>query len=166
MLKLSRTHSILAIAAILASLLPAAIHAQKPALTQNIDEKGRTPYYASQYGTCLNDYINACYITFPAVPAGYRLVVTYVSINYIAASSAIANICGFSNGSKGSGNAPYAVYLPAPTANGQNTYTYSNPLTAYVEAGSQPSFFIQNALNSPDFPLVGTITGYLVNLNQ
>ena len=166
MLKLTRTHSILAIAAALASLLPAAIHAQKPALTQNIDEKGRIPYYASQYGTCFNDAINLCYITFPAVPAGYRLVVTYVSINYIAATSVVANICGFASGNKGSGNAPYVLYLPAPTANGQNTYTYSNPLTAYVEAGAQPNFFLQNALNSPDTPLVGTINGYLVNLNQ
>jgi hypothetical protein len=171
MMKLSRTHSILAFVAALASLLPAAAHAQKPALTQNIDEKGRTPYYASQYGTCSNPSNPACYITFPAVPAGYRLVVTYVSINYVAASSGGLNSCVLYENIPGSGdapygNAPYQVWLPAPTANGQNNYTYSNPLTVYVEAGAQLSMFVGNVLISPDFPLVGTINGYLVNLNQ
>jgi hypothetical protein len=162
MLKLSRTHSILAIAAALASFLPSAIHAQKPALTQNIDERGRSPYYDTVIGSCSG---SQCYFNFRVVPAGYRLVVTYASIEYaqFSNSSSVYNVAFFSNGGNGqSGSYEYLVHLPPPTANGAGLYTYSSPITAYAEAGQQP---VLDVFNSQPFP-VGTISGYLVNLNQ
>jgi hypothetical protein len=166
MLKLSRTHSILATAAALASLLPAAAHAQKPALTQNIDEKGRTPYYDTESTpNCIDDFIHICYLYFKTVPAGYRLVVTHVSLQYLAVSSSGINTAAFASGGSSQGGNQYQVFLPAPTANGQNVYTYSSPITAYAEPGLQPYIYLYNAQFTSYGP-IGTISGYLVALNE
>jgi hypothetical protein len=159
MLKLTRTHSILATAVALASLLPAAAHAQKPALTQNIDEKGRTPYYDTVIGSCT---YGSCVLTFATVPAGYRLVVTHASIRFLQYSSAGGSWAFFANGGYGPSGYYYEVYLPAPATNGGNVYTYSSPITAYAEAGQQPSLSVFDSQADP----VGTIDGYLVALNQ
>jgi hypothetical protein len=162
MLKLTRTHSILAIAAALVSLLPAAIHAQKPALIQNIDEKGRNPYYELENGICGSNP-SYCNIRFRTVPAGYRLVITYVSAFYSSTSTpgdvsyAYVNSGGLSQ----AGGYTYQVYLPAATANGGNYYTYSSSVIVYVEAGQTPALVLLNGANAS-----GSISGYLVALSE
>lgn len=147
------------IVALLALTMVSSALAQKPALIQNIDEKGRTPFYDTVIGSCS---YGSCILTFATVPAGYRLVVTHASIRFLLDSSAGTSWAFFANGGYGPSGYYYEVYLPAPGTNGGTVYTYSSPITAYAEAGQQPSISLFNSQADP----VGTIDGYLVALNQ
>jgi hypothetical protein len=140
------------------------VHAQKPALTVNVDEKGRVPYYDAAQGTCQN---GLCTLTFKAVPAGYRLVITYASGAYTASTSTSIphnNFASVFAGSGGQGNnsaVAYTAYLPATNV-GDNVYMFSSPMTFYAEPNSNPQMTISNAVpNSQN----GVISGYLVAIN-
>jgi hypothetical protein len=152
-----RIVALLALTAACEAMVPA--HAQKPALTQNIDEKGRTPFYDTVIGSCT---YGSCVLTFATVPAGYRLVVTHASIQFKQLSTSGSMEAYFVNGGYGPSGYFYEVYLPGPSANGQSVYTFSSPITAYAEAGQQPSLWLFDSQADP----VGTIDGYLVALNQ
>jgi hypothetical protein len=153
----SRIVALLALSLVSSALSSAS--AQKPALTQNIDEKGRTPFYDTVIGSCA---YGSCVLAFATVPAGYRLVVTHASIRFLQYSSAGTSWAFFASGGYGPSGYYYEVYLPAPGTNGGGVYIYSSPITAYAEAGQQPSISLFNSQADP----VGTIDGYLVALNQ
>jgi hypothetical protein len=174
MLKLTRTHSILAIAAALASLLPTAAHAQKPALVQNIDEKGRNPYQQGfQFNATTSTTVtgstlcatNSCFIFFKPVPAGYRLVVNQITFTYTAATPGADSTAALLTVT--STTAPVLgdiSALPAPTFSG-NRCDLSAPVTFYVEPGLIPTLEITNVLVNNTSAIV-SITGYLVALNE
>lgn len=61
--------------------VPSADAQTRPALVRSVDEPARVPYYHSLAPTC--PFLNQCVATFPAVPAGKRLRVTFVGAVFI-----------------------------------------------------------------------------------
>jgi hypothetical protein len=151
MLSRSRFSTAHALAAIVIMLLSASAQAQKPAITKSIDEPGRTPYTSEIKGTC----DGSCNVQFKAVPAGFRLVATYIGASYIS----IPNASGPSFASLDGG--PAFLYLPPVTAATNNgvtrSFILSTPITYYVESGNAPRF---NVGNSGSF--TASLFGYLV----
>jgi hypothetical protein len=149
-------------------------HAQKPALVQNIDERGRNPYQQTiQFaptvtGTgstpCISG--NVCLALFKPVPAGYRLVVTQVSAIYPAASTGDVShpVLLVSIVSIASPQFVDATALPTATLSG-GVYTSSTPTTFYVEPGFTPVLDMSNVLTGAGDAIV-SISGYLVALSQ
>lgn len=136
-------------------LVAARARAQKPVLTKNIDEPGRTPYTQTVTPSC-NIALLFCNANFNAVPPGFRLVVTHASLFYSARPA--------SNYSLISGAASDVfLYLPTTTPiddNGSSrTYIVSSPVTYYVDAGRSPRVEVYNGLD-----VSATLSGYLVAL--
>ena len=152
-------------AALLAGALPAVAGAQpKPALVQDIDEPGRNPYqqtmsFVAGVSTCSNNF--TCTVNFPAVPAGKRLVLTYVSAAFgTAPNPASASITV-------SQSANTYLRLPAVTVNPAVVgarFIASGPVTFYYEPGDVPSVTLSaqtiNFGSTDDVSLVG----YLIPL--
>jgi hypothetical protein len=165
MLKLTRLAASLALATGFINLLPATATAQKPALVRNVDEPGRSPY---QHGVIFNqspsDCSNySCTVYFPAVPAGYRLVVTYASAFYkLGNGSAGGSFASVSLGADYDDNA--RLMLPRPLTIGDNTYIASGPITYYVEPGRSPILHLDGSPVATDggFSAQVTVVGYLV----
>jgi hypothetical protein len=154
-------------------MIPAHAHAQKPALVQNIDEKGRNPYQQtfqfSPSSTATSSAVctgTTCVILFKPVPTGYRLVVTQISFTYVVASTgAVDNTAALI--SITSTTAPLATdvaVLPVPTLSG-NRDDLNAPLSFYVEPGLIPVLELSNVQLTNGAAIVG-ITGYLVALNE
>jgi hypothetical protein len=161
-MKFSRL-SLATLVALAAALTPfAAIpaHAQKPALTQNIDEKGRVPYHSSTGATCTT----SCTLNFFPPPAGFRLVITYVSVRYALNPQGPNEMTLFGGSSNPGDFVAYNLFLPTPISEGFNLYVSSSPVTYYVEAAGVPSIGIASSQNGST--ALGTISGYLVNLSQ
>jgi len=163
-----------ALAALAATLVPfAAIpaHAQKPALTQNIDEKGRVPYHSDS--SCTVGLVSACTMVFRPVPAGYRLVVTHASAQFVGEPPLqnALGACGIlQGGTPAPGETGYQLVLAAVNTGNVIGGTYPNfvvssPVTYYVEPLGQPLMQIFDILNVPDGGAVGSISGYLVAIN-
>src|SRR5262245_35185588 len=55
----------------------AVAQAVKAALVKSVDERGRTAWQVTQQSNCTN--YSSCFISFPQVPLGKRLVIEYVS---------------------------------------------------------------------------------------
>jgi len=155
----------------LAALTPFAsvvAHAQKPALTENIDERGRVPYHSNFSTDCPSD---TCTFAFRSVPAGYRLVVTHASVQYTGnpAPSFDFNYAFLGGGATAPGEtASYIEYLPAPESlgavvGGIPRYLASSPVTYYVEPLNTPNMAVNNVLAGSI--VVGSISGYLVAIN-
>jgi hypothetical protein len=159
----------LAALAALAALTPfatLAAHAQKPALTENIDEKGRVPYHSTVSIVCP---ATQCTFVFRTVPAGYRLVVTHASAQYFGnpAPSPTANFAFLAGGTAAPGETPdgYVEYLPTPVTSGGGNepfYVTSSPETYYVEQFGEPNIVVSNVFAGS--LTGGTISGYLVSL--
>ncbi|HEX5227463.1 MAG TPA: hypothetical protein VFW44_07115 [Bryobacteraceae bacterium] len=123
----------------------------RAALVRNQDEPGRNPYFESKHTVCSSQ---GCVIVFSPVPAGQRLVLTFVS----------AECCEY-------GPPPKIVQLIKPNVESQGfpmiasdditAYT-SSPVVAYFEAGETPAM----AAFPPDGGggLEGTLSGYFVSL--
>jgi hypothetical protein len=176
MLNRSRIIALLAFAAASTAMIPAPAHAQKPALVQNIDEKGRNPYQQGfQFNATTTTTLggptvcasnnNTCLIFFKPVPAGYRLVVTHISFTYTAATVGADSTAALLTVT--STTAPVVgdiSALPAPTFSGSRC-DLSAPITFYVEPGLIPTLDMSNVLVNNTSAIV-SITGYLVNLNE
>jgi hypothetical protein len=165
MLSRSRHAIIIAFTGTLLALVPLAVHAQKPALTQNIDEKGRTPFHETANCATYNTRFNGYTCVFQVVPAGYRLVVTHASaqyyapnlnLNYVYLAVDVIEPTGYQK----------QEYLPLPGALGTSYFVVSSPVTFYVDAGEIPLLVLNDG--SPVFGNTnrGTIDGYLVALSQ
>ena len=142
---------------------PAIAAAVKAALIQNVDEPGRTPYSARVSCTASG---GSCFASASApVPAGYRLVIEYVSAGWNSPGTFLE----LELVSLDAGNAFSPVaYLPPtllPSTGGNNGYVANQSLRAYVEAGSTPSVSIAQNTSGVVF-LDGYVSGYLVNLNN
>jgi len=160
MLKLSRINALLSLTMAFSVLA----HAQKPALTQNIDEKGRVPYQAGTNVNCVlnHDGPQICAIGFPVVPAGYRLVITYVSATFdegVSAPSATVNLTGGALLPGSTTSLATGPVFVATLVGG--SFVLSSPVTYYVEPGGNAALTVQNYSSFA----TGFISGYLVALN-
>ena len=138
-------------------------HAQKPVLTKNIDEPGRTPYF-SQSGVGSNCG-GSCDFAFTAVPAGYRLVVTYASVSYhneYAGGGSIRLRMGYISNNGSTYKAQLPVATPLDMMPGNSDFELSVPFTAYVEPTGMPIIRISG--NMVNLNAEATLTGYLVSL--
>jgi hypothetical protein len=168
-MKLSRL-PLTTLAALAAAIVPfAAIpaHAQKPALTENIDERGRVPYHSDSYCNPLGG--NSCNLTFKSVPAGNRLVVTHASVRFFAqppSNTSVGTCAILTGGTPSPGESLYEEPLAAanegPLSSGQVFYVVSSPVTYYLEPLGTPSISVLNALSN--FGVDGSISGYLVSI--
>jgi hypothetical protein len=156
--------TLLALAVALTPFAAIPAHAQKPALTENIDEKGRVPYHSDSSSTCGD----LCDTFFKPVSAGYRLVVTHASVRYAGKSAAIAaaNYACLEGGTPTAGDntgsyeeclAPVSVGV---LIGGNIPYVVSSPVTYYVEPLGQPFMLVSNT--AEDFTATASISGYLV----
>jgi hypothetical protein len=115
----------------------------RAALVRNQDEPGRNPY--SQNTSCFG---TGCSLTFPAVPAGERLVVTFVNA-----------------GIGGSGGSPLLL-----AGHGQDARYFAttnstlsvvnSPVVAYYDAGETPTL----TCSCSSLLLESTLSGYYVAL--
>ena len=128
------------------------------AAVRDVDQKDRNPY---QHTVVFNETgglnNNA---DFPAVPAGNRLVITYVSALFtLASGGSVPSISLLWNDNVFGVNAN----LPA-TSIGLNTYIASGPVTFYVDAGNVPTVLVNGQFLSTSNTAVVTVTGYLVSV--
>jgi hypothetical protein len=156
MLNRSRIVALLAFSTAFSAMVSAPAHAQKPALTQNVDEKGRVPYHDSFQVSCNG----TCLSYFKAVPQGYRLVVTHISGTSSCAQPP-SNLPCFAE--LLDGTTYYAEYF-VPTSAGGGMYIFSSSLTYYVESGDAP-ILLSSGITAAANYVTGTIEGYLVALN-
>jgi hypothetical protein len=162
MFKFTRLAALLVLAAAFTHLLPATAHAQKPALVRNVDEPGRAPYqhsvhFSQTFSTC-QSFI--CLVSFPPVPAGYRLVVTHASASYalVAGGSDAAVYLG-ADGDIVSNT----LLLPVAVNSGSNFYYTSSPVTYFVEPGSTPYIILSGSFIATNGLAANVaIIGYLV----
>jgi hypothetical protein len=132
----------------------------RPALVQNIDEPGRSPYTLTLF--CSTEAsTNLCSGTSAtAVPANKRFVVQYIN--------GLLNITGtFAFGSVYSGSSSY--YLdPHSAANfqGTNLYQINMPVAVYIEAGQTPSIQVGSTSGATTQSGTVTLTGYLIDLTE
>lgn len=125
--------------------------------------EARTPYQETdlfnQSAETCTQFV--CTATFPAVPAGKRLVVTYASARYGLSSGGTAPSVSLTDGTSAfSGD---AILLSAPVNIGFDTWLAAGPVTFYVEAGQTPTLelggqFVQPASLTAEV----AISGYLV----
>ena len=151
------------IGAVVTVVAASAAHAQKPVLTKNVDEPGRTPYFSeSSVGSNCG---GSCAFAFTVVPTGYRLVVTYASVSYhneYAGGGSIRLRMGYTSNRGSTYKAQLPVATPLDMMPGSNDFELSVPFTAYVEAEGMPIIRISG--NMMNLNAEATLTGYLVSL--
>jgi hypothetical protein len=128
-------------------------------------EPGRSPYqqvtsFNPGPSFCPNAFY--CVVQFPAVPAGKRLVVTYVSAEFSLNEPALNPSAGIGV----NGNVFSAMGLPArEMKEGTTRFLSSGSLMYFVEAGQQPSVFCQGTNVTPSSQSAYVaIVGYLVSV--
>jgi hypothetical protein len=125
---------------------------------RNIDEKGRNPYMQGAFQTCSQG--NAfCDMTFPAVPAGKRLVIERVSANI-----------GLNPGSGINGTfliAPGVFFsLPGRAMSTPTLVGVNEQVLTYFEAGQVPLYRVVLSSSTDSGVVSSVISGYLVDLSQ
>jgi len=148
----------LALVAVLGKFYAKPLMAQvRAALVKNVDEKGRNPYQQSGATGCGS---GLCDFTFPAVPAGKRLVVEHVSANIFVNTGGVN--ATFLEGAGG-----FTVYsLPGRAMATPQLIGVNEQVLAYFEAGQTP--FYRVAFSTPDASDSYSVamSGYLVDLTQ
>lgn len=118
----------------------------------------RTPYQHSflfnQTATTCTQFV--CAASFPAVPAGQRLVVTYASARFALTSGGVSPSVSLSV----DGQTSPSVILPAPQRIGFDSYIASGPVTFYVPGGGVPTLelggqFVLPVSNTAEVAIVG-----------
>lgn len=138
----------------------------KPALVHDVDAVGRAPYgsqhflepgHAMSCGVLGGGFQGCEFTGFKTVPAGMRLVIAHVSGEARAASG-----CKVSSASVKSGGISSAVTLVQNAVIPEGA-AFSQPMLAYVEAGSAPSMFlVTSCTGTSEAGQLLTITGYLI----
>ena len=123
--------------------------------------EARTPYQQrnlfNQTAQTCTQFV--CTATFPTVPAGKRLVVTYASARYALTAGGTAPSVRLTDGTSSGAS----ILLPAPVNIGFDSWLAASPVTLYVEAGQTPALelggqFVQPVSNTAEV----AISGYLV----
>ena len=115
----------------------------RAALVRNQDEPGRNPY--SQNAGCFG---KNCSLTFPPVPAGQRLVVTFVNAVAEGSDGGILQLGGHGQDYR---------YLTTPNA---TAAVVNSPVLAYYDAGETPTL----TCICESTVLGSTLSGYFVSL--
>lgn len=147
------------------ALMAAGAGAQKPALVQDRDEPGRSPYTQtlSAIPPATDCDGNLCLVRFATVPAGKRLVVTHASGQLVANTDGSANPFVIATMMTYSGGVafPY-LYLPVAQPYGAPSSTssgfiVSSPVMQFYEAGTAPLMLgsTSGTFNAVVFSLVG-----------
>lgn len=147
------------LALLVLALVPvsAAFAQPKPAQVKDIDQPGRAKYQETLSHSCQDS--STCYFFFSAVPAGKRLVVTWVSANYVLNPSGDSWAVLFLDDA--SGVEVYLAPLPAPSA---GTFRIINsPAMMYVEAGNSPSVELLSSTLFGSSAKV-TLVGYYISV--
>ena len=135
--------------------------AQKAALVQEVNVPAKSPYqhnlaFNPSSASCPNSYY--CTAAFPAVPAGKRLVVTYVSAQYTVNSPSVEAIVLI-------GNSLFdTMAIPAAVNVGASRFVAAAPVTYYFEAGETPTVFLSGSSMSLSNTAHASIIGYLVSV--
>ena len=141
--------------------------AQKPALTQNIDEKGRTPYQQT-FSSNFSDF--TCTLGFPPVPAGNRLVILNLNFLYsqlTPPTDTTIHLVGGAMLPAGASNLNFPPELFFPIAANNGYLSLNTSLLYYVEAGHSPVVRLNagSSGSGTNTSCFATITGYLVAVN-
>ena len=132
--------------AMLASSIQGA-NAVQPLPVREVDDPGRIPYESLQTIGAGQDRF-----TFPAVPAGHRLVIQHVSAIVIFPSD-VSDVTVAVTSPEG-----FSTFLPPIFA---NSTRFDQPVQLYVDAGNSPKVVVgaNSAVNIGS----ATLTGYLLD---
>lgn len=144
-----------ALAVLGALALPCAAWAQKPALTESIDEPGRNPYSEQVNAAPLNSGAPGGF--FSSVPAGKRLVIKHINCYFSAQSSFTSSPVTF-------------ILFPDATGLSRQYFALSDlgggirnlnaDLLAFANSGDQPSYYFGLGPASGSC----TLTGYYISV--
>lgn len=132
-----------------------------PVIRQDVDSPSRSAYTA--FLPCFSQTTNTCTTFFPAVPAGMRLVVQFISAS-VDTPTNLSYVYFYGNGAA---QASPLFTMQGNDQAGKKVYIANQPMLAYFEAGQTPSiamFAQTGSLESMSGAV--TLTGYLVNLSQ
>ena len=139
----------------LAALFSHSVQAQtRAAIVKNVDEPGRAPYTQNAFANC--GTVGLCDITFPAVPAGRRLVITNVSAN-------IGSIVGVNGAFLLSGSNYFS--LPTHTGASNSVIAVNESVLQFYDAGTTPVFRVAFASIDANNVAYALISGHLVDLS-
>ena len=114
----------------------------RAALVRNQDEPGRNPY--SQNAACFG----SCILTFPPVPAGERLVVTFVNAALDDGGGSPLMLGGHGQDARYFGTTNSTIFV------------VNAPVVAYYDAGETPTL----TCSCSSLVLESTLSGYYVAL--
>ena len=132
---------------------PSAVTVTNTVTVQNRDEPGRNPYQESSGVVCTSD---RCIADFPVVPAGHRLVVTFVSAFIEPPPIGVHGVLSL----KGRGGDLVVFPMVANT----DAAVGAQPMTFYFEAGDVPEVIIEARDVTASLGAATSMTGYLVEL--
>lgn len=115
--------------------------------------------FFNQTATTCTQFV--CEVSFPAVPTGKRLVLTYASAEYgLTTGGTGANV---SLGVNGNGINDPQIELPAPQPRGFDIYIASGPVSFYAEAGDVPTLSLGGQHINTSTTAHASVVGYLVD---
>jgi hypothetical protein len=164
--KLWTCAAVLTLLAVLGKFYAKPLLAQARAvLVQNTDEPGRHPYRQTVFFDQTQCFARGCVLPFDAVPAGYRLVITYASVLYGINNSSSAPLVDLVINGGPADARPPTLYLPVPVAAGGYSYVTSSPITFFADAGQRPTLELGGGVvTSNSFVAVATLSGYFVTV--
>jgi hypothetical protein len=136
---------------------PSAVTVNGTVTVQNRDEPGRNPYQEST-GTACTTVPPVCIASFPVVPAGHRLVVTFVSAFIQPSLTGIRGALAIEGLSGDVAVFPFTSTIGSASA--------AQPMTFYFEAGQVPQVKFEGPpLDVPAITgALASMTGYLVEV--
>jgi hypothetical protein len=129
------------------------------------------PYQASSQLVSLNYSASAavcgngtCQVSFPAVPAGKRLLVTYAALNYATDKSAADGVLTSDVGQVAGSKLPLPNAIVTPYTGSDVFHQYSGQVYYYIDAGATPmmQFGIGTGLGGSQTVGFAVITGVLI----
>lgn len=137
----------------------------RAALVQNIDEPGRSPYSELKGENCMAT--QHCRLQFSAVPAGKRLVVTYISGYTHVAAGTLPDLALVSWTATPKPTQLHMTAVHGATFGSAGVRMYFNQtVTAYFEPGDIPlaSFDLPSTNDSFSSYTALQLTGYYITL--
>ena len=127
-----------------------------PVPNKDVDQRGRSAY---QYYSNCTSQSGTCTITFPAVPAGQRLIVEHVSAIVETPTATMLNVVQL----RGDGIYQFLPYVGV-TSNYSNQYSYiiNDGVLASYDAGQAPAIDAF-ATSGAAFTTLATISGYMIS---
>lgn len=134
--------------------------------TVNVDQNSsdREPYQhlESLFQTeCAQEGID-CHISFPFVPNGKRLVITYASVRFQHSSTSSGDGARAMLSLSGLCPCDEDIHLPAPVDTGNGILLAAGPVSFYAHSGSSPTIIFETEFLASSFEAEASIVGYLV----